>query len=142
MGKQELKQRQTQVAGRNGMRGQHVEQTLTVDDNWLPPAAELLQYKDIDPDIVSFIIETTKKEQDFRHDFNRKRLRVFDRSNRREFSINLWGMVFAFLVMTLGLGLSALLIYLEKPIPGTIFAGATLAIAASVFIRRGTKEKQ
>jgi uncharacterized membrane protein len=141
MPKQELKQKQTQVADKNGVRGQHVEQTLTVDDScWLPPASELSQYQAIDPNIVSFIIDTTKKEQEFRHDFDRKRLKIFNKGNKREFWINLWGMIFALFVMVLGLGLAALLIYLDKPTIGTIFGSAALLIAASIFIRRKTND--
>jgi uncharacterized membrane protein len=132
----QLNERRTRVAGPNGERGEHVDQTLTLDDSWLPPADELAKYHALDPNVVAFIIEATKKEQDFRHDFDRKRLKVFDKGNRREFSINMWGMVFAFLVMALGLGLAAFLVYCDKIVYGSIFGGIALAIAASVFVRR------
>lgn len=138
MAKQEIRQKQTHIAGRNGSQGHQVENTVTLDDNCLPPASELLQYKEIDPNIISFIIETTKKEQDFRHDFERRKLSVFNRGGRRDYMINWWGLCFAFILMVVGLGLSALLIYKDKIVVGSIFAGAALALIASIFIRRGS----
>lgn len=46
MGKQELKQRETQVATGDGV-GKQLEQTFTVDDNCLPSPQELAAYKSI-----------------------------------------------------------------------------------------------
>lgn len=43
MGKQELKQRETQVATGDGV-GKQLEQTYTVDDNCLPSPQELAAY--------------------------------------------------------------------------------------------------
>jgi uncharacterized membrane protein len=114
MAKQEIKSKQTNIVDKTGAQGHQVEQTLTVDDNCLPQASELIQYKDIDVNIIPFIIETTKKEQQFRHDFEKRRLKVFHKGNRREYLINWWGMFFACLVMLSGLGLAAFLIYNDK----------------------------
>jgi uncharacterized membrane protein len=97
MAKQEFKTKQTNIANTQGARGHQLEQTLTVDDNCLPSPAELEQYKAINPDIITFIIDTTKKEQAFRHEFEKKRLKVFNMGGRREYRINLWGMFFAVL---------------------------------------------
>lgn len=138
MAKQEIKSKQTRIVDRTGAQGQQVESTLTVDDNCLPPPSELRQYQEIDPNIISFIIETTKKEQDFRHDFERRKLKVFNTGNRQNYMINWWGMSYACLVMLAGLGLSAFLIYNNKVVIGTIFGGTAMVIAAAIFIRRGS----
>jgi len=135
MTKQQISTRQTAIEDRTGKQGRQLEQTLTVDDSILPSPVELEQYKLIDPSIVSFIIDTTKKEQSFRHDFEKSRLKIFDRVGRREYMINWWGMFFAALVMFSGLALSAFLIYSDKVIIGSIFGGSTLVIAAATFMR-------
>jgi len=49
-------------------------------------------------------------------------------------NINMLGMTFAFLIMALGLALSAYLIYLDKTLTGTIFGGATIIMAAATFL--------
>lgn len=140
MAKQELKTRQTDIAAK-GANGRQVEQTYTVDDNCLPAPQELEHYKSIDPRIIDFLITTTEKEQDFRHDFERKKLKSYNLSGKREFRINVCGMFLAALIMLVGLALSAFLIYCDKIIIGSIFGGVTLAIAASIFVQRGEKKK-
>lgn len=135
MAKQEIKTRQTDIASK-GANGRQVEQTYTVDDNCLPSPQELEHYQSIDPRIIDFLITTTQKEQAFRHDFEKKKLKSYNLSGKREFRINVWGMILAAFIMLVGLGLSALLIYFEKTLIGTIFGGAALIIAASVFISK------
>ena len=139
MSQQKFTSKQTAIADKAGAQGHQLEQTLTVDDNFLPPPSELEQYKRIDPNIISFIIETTKKEQSFRHDHERKKLKVFNRGGKREYMINWWGMFFACLIMLSGLALSALLIYNDKILIGSIFGGGALIIAASTFMKGRSK---
>lgn len=73
MGKQELKQRETQVATGDGV-GKQLEQTYTVDDNCLPSPQELAAYKNIDPRIVDYLINASVKEQDHRHKMDSNKL--------------------------------------------------------------------
>lgn len=95
MGKQEIKQRETQVATGNGI-GKQLEQTYTVDDNCLPSAQELAAYKAIDPRIVDYLIEASVKEQDHRHRMDNNKLNILKKADRREGRINWWGMFLHF----------------------------------------------
>lgn len=95
MGKQELKRKETAVVSPNG-EGKQYEQTLTVDDTCLPSAEELTAYQAIDPNIVTFLMDVSKKEQEHRHKMERDKLRVVDKNERRVFRVNWWGMFFAF----------------------------------------------
>lgn len=95
MGKQELKRKETAVVSPNG-EGKQYEQTLTVDDTCLPSAEELTAYQAIDPNIVTFLMDVSKKEQEHRHKMERDKLRVVDKNERRVFRVNWWGMFFTF----------------------------------------------
>ena len=114
MGKQEIKQRETQVATGNGI-GKQLEQTYTVDDNCLPSAQELAAYKAIDPRIVDYLIEASVKEQDHRHRMDNNKLNILKKADRREGRINWWGMFFAFLSIVVMTALVGYALYLDKP---------------------------
>lgn len=135
MAKQEVKTKRTQLSSREA-NGDQLEQTITVDDNCLPSPAELAQYQQLDPNIIPFLIETTKKEQEFRHKHEANKLKIYDKTGRRDFRLDMLGMLLAALIMFAGIGLAALLIYYEKIVTGSIFGGTTLIIAASIFIQR------
>lgn len=61
MAKQQINRKETKVATQEGV-GQQYEQVVTVDDNLLPTAKELADYKAIDPRIVDFLLQTSTKE--------------------------------------------------------------------------------
>lgn len=113
MGKQELKRKETAVVSPNG-EGKQYEQTLTVDDTCLPSAEELTAYQAIDPNIVTFLMDVSKKEQEHRHKMERDKLRVVDKNERRVFRVNWWGMFFAFLSIVVLVGLSGYALYLDS----------------------------
>ena len=133
MAKQEIKTRQTNVSTVDSS-GRQVEQTFTVDDSFLPSPNELREYKEINPDIVKLLIESSRKEQEHRHTIDKQKMKEITRDSRSMHSINVLGMTFAFLIIFGGLLLSAYLIYLDKDIIGTIFAGATIVTAAGIFL--------
>jgi uncharacterized membrane protein len=135
MAKSELKTRQTQIASQ-GTNGQQLEETFTVDDTCLPSPQELNEYKLIDPNIISFLLETSKKEQSHRHKVDIEKVKVIKGEERKIFLINWWGMFFAFLIMALGIASSAYLISIDKDIIGTIFGGTSIILAASIFINK------
>ena len=138
MSKQELKTKQTDVTT-IGAKGQQVEQTITFDDSFLPSPNELREYREINPDIVKLLIEASKKEQEQRHYIDRQKMKAINKDSQSMHSINVIGMTFAFLIIAGGLGLSAYLIYLEKDVIGTIFAGATILTAAGTFLNHVKK---
>lgn len=134
MGKQELKQRETQVSTGEGV-GKQLEQTFTVDDNCLPSAQELAAYKAIDPRIVDYLINASVKEQEHRHKMDRDKYTMIRKADRRDGRINWWGMFFAFLSIVVMIALAGYALYLDKPWFAGIMGATTLVSVASIFIR-------
>lgn len=141
MAKQELKTRQTQVQGNNGDKGQQLEHTFTIDDSCLPSAAELQSYKDINPELINFLLETSKKEQEHRHQMDSKKMKTIVFDSKSMHRINMMGMFYAFIIMMAGLAFSGYLIYCDKDIIGTIFGGLSIITAASMFINKPKDNK-
>jgi len=138
MSKQELKTTKTDVSTID-VKGQHVQQILTVDDSFLPSPDELRAYKDINPEIVKLLIDASKNEQLHRHYIDKQKIKAVNKDSKSIHFINILGMTFAFLVIIGGLAISAYLIYLEKNITGTIFAGATILTASVTFLNHVKK---
>ena len=80
MAKQEIKQRETQVATGNGV-GKELERIYTVDDNSLPSPSELLAYQQIDPRIIDYLITSSEKEQDHRHRMDKDKMLILKRES-------------------------------------------------------------
>lgn len=143
MGKQELRQRETNVATSEGV-GKQLEQTITVDDSALPSPQELEAYKRIDPRIVDLLIENTRREQQHRHETDRMKLKILRRSESRTERINFWGMTFAFLSVGLFVGLTAWALYLDHPWFAGLSAFTALITIVSLFVdtgKQGSKKK-
>ena len=117
--------------------GKQLERTLTVDDNSLPSPQELAAYKEIDPNIVKFLIESAAKEQDHRHKTDIIKLSVIKKSDARTGRMNWWGMFFAFLSIVVLVVLSAFALYLDRPwFAGMLGVGSIISVA-TIFINRG-----
>lgn len=134
MAKQEIKQRETQVATGNGV-GKELERIYTVDDNSLPSPSELLAYKQIDPRIVDYLITSSEKEQNHRHQIDKDKMLILKKESRRGFTINWWGMCFAFLAIVVMTGLIGYALYLDKPWFAGILGGGALLSIASIFVK-------
>lgn len=141
MGKQELKQRETQVSTGNGV-GKQLEQTYTVDDNCLPSPQELSAYKDIDPKIIDYLIEASVKEQNHRHKMDENKLSIIRKADTRDGRMNWWGMFFAFLAIVAMVALAGYALYLDKPWFAGIMGGTTLVSVASIFIKRNDSDRK
>jgi len=139
MAKQELKTKQTNVTTFDA-NGHQVEQTFTVDDSFLPSPNELREYKEINPDIVNLLIDASKNEQQHRHYIDRQKIKAINKDSNSRHTINILGMTFAFLIIAGGLALSAYLIYLDKDVIGTVFAGSTIVVAAATFLNHVKKK--
>ncbi len=118
------------------------EQNETFDDSLLPDAIELEKLKELDPDIINWIKERTAKEQDARHDFNDRKLKLFEKSSTRFFSIDILTLFFAFAIVMSGMVFSYFLIINDMKTQGTIFAGATIILAATAFLRFRKVDKE
>ena len=132
MAKKQISQRETQVPNL----GKQLEQTLIVDDNSLPTPEELSAYKAIDPKIVEFLIETSKKEQEHRHKIDNDKIVIIKKNEGRTTSINVVGMMFAFLCIIAFVVLTGYALYLDRPWFASFMGIGALVSVASVFIRR------
>lgn len=123
----QVKQQRISKAG-NGM---SIEQIVAQDDSLLPAPAELAAFKDVDVNIIPWMLEQTKKEQEHRHKTDNDKIKLMNRAvtNDRIF------IVFYLLLILLFVCLSALFVYLEKNISGSIF-GVCGIIGAVVLYKR------
>jgi hypothetical protein len=78
-------------------------------------------------------------EQIQRHQDMTKKMNLVSENDRRFFKISALSVICAFLIMVLGMLLSAYLIYKDKDIIGTIFAGATILTVAGMFLSNARK---
>jgi len=109
-----------------------IEQRSIYDDSLLPPAEELAKLKEINPDIVTWVMERTAFEQE-------ERLKIAKYEFRGGRRYNITALIFAFIVIIAGLSFSTFLISNSFNIVGTIFAGGTLVMAATAFIHASKK---
>ena len=136
MGKQELRQRETNVSTSEGI-GKQLEQTITVDDSTLPSPSDLEAYQRIDPRIVDMFIDISRKEQQHRHETDSIKLKILRRSESRTERTNFWGMTFAFLSVALFVGLTAWALYLDHPWFAGLSAFTALVTIVSLFVNTG-----
>lgn len=141
MAKKEIRQRETNVANPNGALGNELEQTLTVDDSFLPSAAELSQYKAIDPNIVDLLCRMSEKEQSFRHKTDCAKIKIIKKAESRDFRINVWGMFFAFLALLVMMGVTAWALYLDRPWIATLFGILSASSIIGLFVAPKTTKK-
>lgn len=134
MSKKELRHRETNVANPNGAMGKELEQTLTVDDSFLPSPSELSQYQSVDPKIVDLLCKMSEREQAYRHKTDSTRIKIISKSESRQYRINIWGMFFAFLALVLMMGVAALAIYFDRPWIATLFGVISAASIVGLFI--------
>jgi len=120
----------------------------------LPSSREMEGYAQIDPNIINFVLEGAKSEQDHRHKMHQQEfeLTVKDQQDsinllksqiRNEARDRKRGMDYALIISIVGILTGALLVYYVSPVAGAFISVASLAVLVSKFIkgRTGTKEK-
>mgnify|MGYP003588474864 CR=1 FL=1 len=135
MSKQSIKRKETQVSTSNGI-GNQLEQTVTVDDSSLPSPEALAKYKEIDPQLVDFLIDVSKKEQEHRHLTDMKKLKIISNAESRTGRMNFFGMLFAFLSIIVFIGLAGFALYLNHPWFAGFFGLSSLVSIVSIFVNR------
>lgn len=136
MSKHSISTRETHVGVGDAI-GKQVEQTVSVDDLSLPTAQELKAYQEINPNIVMFLLETSKKEQEHRHKTENKKIDIIRYSEHKNGRMNWWGMFFAFLSLVALVGLSALALYLDHEWFAGIFGFSAVVSIITVFVNAG-----
>jgi uncharacterized membrane protein len=114
-----------------------IEHQTIIDDNLLPSADELQKLKEIDPSIVSWILEHADKEQKERIAFNTGKLKLVMAEHRIVISA-LW---LAFGVLVIGMIMSSIFVFNNMEIAGTVFGGVFMIACVQAFLRFGRKRK-
>lgn len=140
MARQQIKQKETQVATNEGV-GKQLESTLTVEDNILPSPQELQAYKEVDPKIVDMLISTSIKEQDHRHFLDKEKMDLIKKSDSRIDRLNWGGMFLAFLSVVTLVVLAAYALYLDRPWFAGIIGLTSVGAVASLFIRKEPRRR-
>lgn len=135
MSKSQRHIKQTDIRSHQG-NGRQLEQIETIDDNLLPDASEIEKLKAHDPEIMSWLKTRAEQEQSFRHETIKRRDNIVLIATGREFKLNIIGLLFAFIILLMGMSISAFLIYKGYIISGSIFTGSTIILGASLFIKR------
>jgi len=123
----------------HGRKGHEVERVMTTDDYPLPEAHELERLKQIDPKIISWILERADSEQKHRHLMNCDRVKITRKAVNGESAINIIGQLLGFFIVAGGLYFSYTLILAGHNLFGSIFTGATLLAAAALFVPKRQK---
>ena len=79
-------------------------------------------------------------KQELRHETDRQKLKILRRSESRTERINFWGMVFAFLSVTLFVGLTAWALHLNHPWFAGLSGFGALITIVSIFVDTGKSE--
>lgn len=141
MAKQSIKQRETQVPTDSGV-GKQFEQTFTIEDVSLPSPQELEAYKKINPNIVDFLLSSSKKEQEHRHDMDVEKYHILENTNKRDHKLNILGMLLGFFSLVIMMLVAAYMLYLNHPWFASFFGGISLVTVISIFVTRNGIGKQ
>lgn len=109
-----------------------IEQHEFHDDNILPSADELHKLELVKSGITDWIMERSEKEQDFRHAAFNNRTGLIKDNIKKEYIINLLGLILCFLILSGGLLGGFELIMKGKEISGSVFVGGDIAVAAGL----------
>lgn len=112
-----------------------LEHNVISDDNLLPPADELVKLNSISPNIVPWIMQRTELEQNARIKFNEDKMSIAKGDATHHHRFNYVALFMAFLIAAGFLVFSYLLVVSGKEVSGTIFAGGTVALIISYFLK-------
>ncbi len=113
--------------------GTILEQKTIVDDSMLPPAKELAMLKEIKPELVDWVMKKAEKEQDARIEFNKNRIMLAKKDLNGKIWVNIISLIFAFMIVIVGIVATIWALKEGLTVAGTIFAGTTLVGAAALF---------
>lgn len=116
--REEISQIQTQNGIQQSLHSRSVE-----DDCPIPSAEELQRFQQIDPRLVEFFMEQSRREQEQRHLIEREGVDIVKHGTRQEYKINSQGLWIMLLVVFILAGLAAYALYL-----GHTTIGGALAI--------------
>jgi len=113
--------------------GKQTSVGIMVQESLLPAPEDLAKFKEIEPSIVTWMMQYADKEQEVRTAFNMERIKLA----KSEHGIVKASLLLAFFVAVLFLALAAILILLGQNIAGTIFGGVALVLCVQSFLKFG-----
>ena len=131
------KAEQNKLQGHNGV---VLEQTSIYDDSLLPPSEELSKLKEVDANIIQWLMDRATKEQDARIKFNEDKLILTERRVKSAHVRSMTGMILLFIIILVGFGLTALFLYMGIDVGATIFGGCSFVSLIIAVVRIKTKE--
>ena len=120
---------------------QSLEHTEVFDDNLLPPSTEIERLNQIDPHILEWLKTRAEKEQDFRHGAYSRQQDHVEKQNKREHGTARYGLTIYFILVSLCIGASYLLLREGHSVQGSLFGGAAIVLALAVLVGRNVKKK-
>lgn len=115
---------------------QRVEHSEEIDDNLLPDAEEIQKLAVIDPNILTWLKSRAEKEQEFRHEFSKSRIKLTnDYEQRQHNTVRLGLVIYAALVIVCIWGAYQLILR-GLNVQGTIFGSAAVVLAVAVAVTR------
>lgn len=129
------KRQHRQAARQRGNEIEMVNEHLS-DDNLLPDAGELAKLKEVDPQIITWILDKTAKEQQHRHDLDHKRIKLVEKVERGNQWTNKSGLIISLILMLAILGSSTYLISIGKTIPGGLLGGVGALAIIGAFLSK------
>lgn len=112
-----------------------LEHNTVVDDSLLPSADELAKLNNVSDKIIPWIMERAEKEQDARIKFNEDRMEIAQGDFKHTHRYNFTALIMAFAIVLIFIGFSFYLIMHGQETVGTIFAGSTIALIVSYFLK-------
>lgn len=131
------KAEQNKVCDKTGLT---LEQNTVCDDNLLPSADELAKLDAVSKDIIPWIMKRTEMEQDARIKFNEDRMKIAQDDFKHVHRYNFTALIMAFIIAVAFLAASFYLILHGQETIGTIFAGGTVVLIVSYFLKAKNKE--
>lgn len=113
-----------------------IEQTIAQDDSLLPSPAEFAAYKEVNPAIIDWLLEQTKKEQEHRHKTDNDKIALMNKALNTDRIV----LIFFLVLVLVFIALCAVFVYLDKDVYGSIF-GICGLIGAVVLYRQFTNKK-
>jgi uncharacterized membrane protein len=136
------KQTQQNRLAKNNKNEVMVEQSTTYDDSFLPSAVELEKLKEIDPNIIQWILSRSEMEQNARIENNREIVEINKFNLKRIHRFNFTALFLAFALFICALAVSAFFVIKGLTVEGTLFGGSTLVMGIIFFIRAAYNKKQ
>lgn len=115
--------------------GTELEQKIVYDDALIPSADEIAKYQSTHPDFAEWFMDTGKAEQRARHKSYEERYSVIEKSvnTDRLLLIFLFVLIIAFLIA------SAILVWHDKHLEGSVFGVTSIGIVIYLISQRERK---